>query len=277
MVLNKEKLIQKTDVRGVSLDDIIFNEREGNLRLVVKTHHVVADQFKTKLLDRPGIEPPWDSVLTISRENFIDFYEQVYEWASKLEEKELDNLVYNPYLADKGPDMSRLWRYNNAKWSIETIPLAEIGVWPRYFGVDHSLTTGNVVETAKGIEEYLESNKGDSMVPQKAIDKARSMVEYADLLFQLFPLIILESGENTRRVIENRNPEVTQLDLFRTKEKYIITPYDTEDGAGRAVAFALSGVKEVRCLVGGGLQETYTTKGVEARMLKSLSNTTCIS
>jgi hypothetical protein len=168
--------------------------------------------------------------------------------------------------------MSRLWRYNNAKWSIETIPLEEIGVWPRYFWVDHSFTTGNVIETTEKIKEYLNSNKADSMVSQKVVNKAESMVKYADLIFQLFPLIILKSGENTRRPIENKNKEVIDQDL-----SYTITPYDTDDGAGRAVAFALLGVTKVKCLVGRGLQETYTTKEVEANLLKSLFNPTYTS
>lgn len=256
----------KRNVKKIPLDDIVFNTRDNNLKLAVKTHHAFADRFKSKLDGRPGIEFPWDSVLSISRKEFIDFYGQVYEWADNLKEEELDRWVYNPCLPDKGPDMSRLWRYNNAAWSIETVPLKEIGVWPRYFEVDHFLTTGNVIETAKGIEEYLKSNRADDMVTQKAINKAKSMIKYGDLIFQLFPLILIEAGENTRRAIENKNDEVQRRGLV-----YQPTKYDTEDGAGRAVDLALSGIKEARCFVGRGLQEAYPSKDAEANLLKSLS------
>jgi hypothetical protein len=51
MVINNGKLIQERDVKDISLDNVILNERNGDLRLAVKTHHVIADQFKAKLKD----------------------------------------------------------------------------------------------------------------------------------------------------------------------------------------------------------------------------------
>jgi len=182
-----------TKINKVKLENIIFNTRDDNLKYAVKTHHIIADQFKTKLYDAPGNEVPWDSVLSISREKFIDLYKQVYEWANSLTEQETDRWVYNPCLPDKEPDISRLWRYNNAQWSIETIPLEEIGVWPRYYEVDHSITTGNVIKTANEIKKYLKGENIDSRVTEKAINKANSMIKYADLLLQLFPIIVAKN------------------------------------------------------------------------------------
>ena len=77
------------------------------------------------------------------------------------------------------------------------------------------------------------------------------MGQYANLLYQLFPIIITEKGENTRRVRENQNPEVKNKGI-----SYSITEYDIEDGSNRAVVFAILGIKKVECFVGKGLQDS---------------------
>ena len=262
MSLHNLSLIRENvDLNEINLEDIVFDDRDGNIKYAMKMYFVIADQFKQELSKEIGTKRPWDSRLSISREKFIELYERIYNWASMLDEKELDQWVYCPGPPVNGPDLSRLWRFNEAEWSVETVPLEEIGVWPRYFGVAHSVTTGNVIETAEIIEGYLNKNKNeDKIVTQKAIDVANSMTEYVDLISLLFPLILIKTGKNTRRPFENSNKEEVQ-DMGL---EYISTVYETEDGAGRAVALALLGVSNVKCFVGSGLQETYPTKEEEA-------------
>lgn len=266
MIIDKEDLIQKQDIKTINLEDIVFDEKDGNIRYAMKMYFVIADQFKQELSKEIRTKRPWEGRLLISREKFMELYERVYNWASMLDEEELDRWVYCPGPPVNGPDLSRLWRFNEAEWGIETVPLEEIGVWPRYFGVDHSVTTGNVIKTAEIIKPYLDGD-ADDMVTKKAIDVANSMMEYADLISLLFPLILIKTGKNTRRPFENSNIEEVQArNLF-----YESTGNETEDGAARAVAFALSGVNQVKCFVGRGLQETYPPKDEEADLRSYVS------
>jgi len=54
-------------------------------------------------------------------------------------------------------------------------------------------------------------------------------------------------GKTTRRVRENNKAR------GRYGFNYSITKYDIEYGSNRAVAFALMGIKKIKCFVGVGL------------------------
>lgn len=67
------------------------------------------------------------------------------------------------------------------------------------------------------------------------------------MIFKFYPIVVTAKGPDTRRI---------RLDSW-TRENlgfgYEITKYDIDDGNHRAIAFALFGIKKIKCFVGRGL------------------------
>ena len=142
----------------------------------------------------------------------------------------------------------------NANWRIEIVKARDMGVWPAY-EVDYFTTNGNLLDTVEKIKKILHGNTTEwpsssrPKLPNKTINSIYSMRHYADLIYRLFPIVLLRSGKVTRRVYYNL--KTTRKFGFGTK----ITKYDIEDGSHRAVALASIGVNQIKCFVGMGLEK----------------------
>ena len=252
------ELIRQHDdyIKKIQNSKLIYNKRE-DLKVAIKRNFVLANIFKDRLpVRKPGLKPGNDYV-TIPRDEMIRLYRQCYIEVSKMSEKDLDGHIIEPNYIDR-------WRrFGDANWDVETIDIKDMGVWPRYDSSDHFITYRNVPDTAKKIKDFILGNTHDwpsietqPPVPEKAINKAYSIRRYADIIYRLFPIIITERGKDTRRIRINAKGMTGGY-------RYEVTPYDVDDGSNRIVAFALMGIKKIKCFVGRGLDYDSAPEGTK--------------
>ena len=112
-----------------------------------------------------------------------------------------------------------------AEWSIEKVPLTDIGVYPRFGGFPNEYSKGNVLDTAKAVHD-------DKQFPIKR-KRILTTAERWATLNHFLPPILVPGG-----TLRARHKEYEQ------------TKWDTDDGNHRLVAAAIAGAKEVVCFVG---------------------------
>lgn len=111
------------------------------------------------------------------------------------------------------------------EWSIETVPLSEIGVYPKFSGFSDEKCQGNVLETAEAVQE------GDEL-PEK-VNKLIEMADIWSTIIKFLPPILVPGG-----TVRGRH------------EDYEQTKWDIDDGNHRLVAAAIAGATEAVCFVG---------------------------
>jgi len=125
----------------------------------------------------------------------------------------------------KDKDDARANYLGQLDWDIETVPLDEIGVYPRFSSYPNEWCKGNVAETAKRITE-------DESHPDKKA-KLLQMSEKYQTILKFLPPILVPGG-----ILRGEQPG------------YELTKYTCDDGNHRLVVAALAGEKEAVCFVG---------------------------
>jgi len=236
--IEKIKLVAK-----ISSSELIYNKKEP-LPIAVKRYHVLANEVKKKF-PKYGEGGVKDQHIGLSREEFVALYRKTYAEVAAFSEQRLDSLMVDMEVPGRKVLPERLERLKNTKrWAVEVIDIKDIGVWPCFGGVDHIFTTGNLADTVKQIR------RSEHKLPEKISVKLQSIMSYADIIYRLFPIILTQKGRETRRIQANRylrenNPTI----------RYLETKYDVMDGSHRAVAYALTGIKKIKCFVGYGLEK----------------------
>ena len=111
-------------------------------------------------------------------------YKRELDWLNRLDDERLSARI---------TDKVRLKRYDSMKWKTGIKLLENAGVWPKMQGSHISLTTENVPETARLIEESIKINSGK--VPEELRAKIESIRELSDFIYSGFPLIFFPGGE----------------------------------------------------------------------------------
>ncbi len=118
-----------------------------------------------------------------------------------------------------------------AEWSIEKVPLKDIGVYPRFGGFSTEYSKGNVLDTAKAVHD-------DKEFPIKR-KRILTTAERWATITKFLPPILVPGGT-----------------LRGRHEEYEQTKWDIDDGNHRLVAAAIDGAEEVVCFVGRSKKET---------------------
>jgi hypothetical protein len=216
-----------------------------NSRIIYNRKEPIITAMKKAFILANRLEDTIDSSkkYILNRKMLLKEYMSEHMEVSAFSSKKLDGLF---------KDKHRRGRFNACRWTVETIDIKDLGVWPCFGGIDHFTTCGNLPCTIKRIIELIKNN-GKAKWPVKPIlpDKAlaRFILEekHADLIYKYYPIIVTAKGPKTRRV--NVDRQVRNKFGFG----YKITPYDIEDGNHRATALALFGLKKLKCFVGRGL------------------------
>jgi len=251
-IITNDEWKDEVVISKIGSSSLIYRKNE-DIKLAMMRYFVLADQFKKALSEKLGIEEAWHYVLPLPRDQFIRLYREVYPDVASFEPERVMELVYSPEKIGKGPDKSRVWRFKNTAWTVRTIHIKNIGVWPSFGGTDNFTTSGNLPDTARKIKMILHGKVSEwpstvkPHIPDKIIHSIYSIRHYADIIYRLFPIVLTEKGKATRRARENKKARE------RYGFDYSITKYDIEDGDHRAVAFALMGIKKIKCFVGVGL------------------------
>ena len=164
-------------------------------------------------------------------------------------------LVEHPEDIGKTGDPGRVWIFKNAKWSVKEVHVKDMGVWPGFGDVDKFTSYKNLTDTARKIKMILHGEVNEwptnvkPHIPNIKLNCIYSIRHYVNIIYRLFPIVLIKSGKETRRV--NENKESTKKFGLKTE----VTKYDIEDGSHRAAVFALIGMKKIKCFVGRGLQK----------------------
>lgn len=78
---------------------------------------------------------------------------------------------------------------------------------------------------------------------KKKISKYTSIRKHADIIYRLFPIILVENGFRADYI--NLGGDIKEAGI-----KYTKTKYDIDDGNHRAISFAMFGITEIKCFVG---------------------------
>ena len=279
-IITNDEWKDKALISKINSSDLIYRRNEDT-NLAMMRYLVLADQFKIALSKRLGIDNAWHYILPLARDQFIRLYREVYVDVGKLPQERIKELVYHPENIGKAQDKNRIWRFQTAKWTVKNIHIKDMGVWPAMGETDIFTTSGNLPDTAikiftilhgKAKEQPLSSRfrypnriikgiinkmpllkvnewppKVKPHIPDDLINSIYSIRHYADIIYRLFPIIIMQRGKLTRRVIKN-NETKKQFGF-----SYKVTKYDIDDGSHRALAFALLGIKRLKCFVGSSL------------------------
>lgn len=147
-------------------------------------------------------------------------------------------------LDSKFKDLVRLRRYNSMDWYKGEMPLENMGVWPEMQGLAIELTVGNVPETAIHVRKALEG-KLNGKVPEKFLNKIKSMENIPEFIYDNFPLIVFPGGEVREK---DRNQWVRENNIISPKCK--IYEGDIDDGCSRSIFYALNEIKEAPVYLG---------------------------
>ncbi len=128
--------------------------------------------------------------------------------------------------------------YINSTWELQEISLEDCGVWPGMGGLPYEFTQGNVVETAKLIQNLLDDKNKLTYKTSKVL-YIEELKDVAVLIAKYFPIIVLEDN-----VIRNNKFGDKKTPLHKKCK------YDIDDGNHRAIAYALLGIKTIPALVG---------------------------
>lgn len=163
--------------------------------------YLAADEFK----DAPGEEDMLERFVAALKEVVQDpetFWKQI-------EEK----------------DKTRAEYLSGAEWTIEEVPLTDVGVYPKFSGYPDEACKGDVVETA----EWLRHTSEQPLKRKKLL----TMADRWMTILHFLPPILVPGG-----TIRGRH------------EDYKQTKYDIDDGNHRAVAAALDGAESIIAFVG---------------------------
>lgn len=214
-------------------------------RFIYKRKEPIIIALKKAFILANKLEDTLDSAkkFKLKRKILIQAYMEEYRKVSKYSIKKLDHFIV---------DKTRLKRINACKWSVETIDVKDLGVWPSFGGIDQFTTCGNLLDTKEKIIDLIKNTHKFKWpikpnLPDKSLSRLALEEKYADFIFRFYPIIVTAKGPDTRRVQAGRLAK-KQLGFG-----YKITPYDIEDGNHRATAFALFGIRKIKCFVGRGL------------------------
>ncbi len=243
--LNLKDILSNIYVKTKTRDHNILLRKIENSRLIYNRKEPIIISLKKAFILANKFEDTLDSIkkFKLKRELLIKSYMKEYKKVSKYSIKKLDSLIV---------DNNRLKRFNACKWSIETINVKDLGVWPSLGGIDQFTTCGNLLDTKEKIIDLIKNTHKFTwpikhILPYKSLSRFILEEKHADLIFRFYPIIVTAKGPNTRRVNADR---ITRKKLGLG---YKITPYDIEDGNHRATAFALFGIRKIKCFVGRGL------------------------
>ena len=214
--------------------------------LAVKRAFITANDTKNKL--------DLDNNFNLGRSRFIGAYRRIFAQVKEYSDDKLNREVgWHP----------RINLYKECKWTVETVHIRDMGVWHGAGGIQHFFTSGNLVETAKKLNYYIYGKgnvewpddiprrlfkkpsilKKDYKKEHKKISKYNSIRQHADIIYQLFPIILIENGFRAEYIDGG-------WDIKKAKIKYTKTKYDVDDGNHRAISFAMFGITEIKCFVG---------------------------
>ena len=131
-----------------------------------------------------------------NNEKIIKSIDEIFERFMNQSERELDEQIC---------DKVRLSRYNSFDWYNSFANFEDMGTWPKMCGIDIRFTIGNLVKTAKMIEEVrngkliLKYEEGEYQKRWDAlknlITKIDSIQKNKDLIYERFPIILFPGGE----------------------------------------------------------------------------------
>lgn len=147
-------------------------------------------------------------------------------------------------LDSKFKDPVRLERYNSMNWCKGNMELERLGTWPEMQGLAIELTTGNVPETAEHVRKALEG-KLNGKVPEKFLNKIKSMENIPEFIYNNFPLVIFPGGEIRER---DHNRWIRANNLIYPECK--VYEGDIDDGSSRAIFYTLNEIKEAPAYIG---------------------------
>lgn len=243
--LNLKEILSSIYAKTKSRDHKVLLRKIENSKLIYNRKETVIIALKKAFILANKFEDTLDSVkkFKLDRKLLIKAFMKEHRKVSKYSIKKLDRFIV---------DDNRLKRFNACKWTIETINAKDLGVWPSFGGIDPFTTCGNLLDTKDKIIDLIKNTHKfkwpiKSNLPDKSLSRLVLEEKHADLIFRFYPIIVTAKGPNTRRVNADRTTR-KQLGFG-----YKITPYDIEDGNHRATAFALFGIKKIKCFVGRGL------------------------
>jgi len=224
----------RTLLRKIENSRTIYNRKEP-ITTALKKAFILANKFEDTLDSAKKFK--------LDRKILIQAYMGEHRKVSMYPIKKLDHFIV---------DKNRLKRFNACKWSVETIDAKDLGVWPSFGGMDQFTTCGNLLDTKEKIVDLIKNTHKFTWpikpnLPDKSISRLVLEEKHADLIFRFYPIIVTAKGPNTRRVKADRSARK------HFGFSYEITPYDIEDGNHRATAFALFGIRKIKCFVGRGL------------------------
>jgi hypothetical protein len=229
-----DKLDRKVLIKKIENSRLVYNRKEPILTALKRTF-ILANKLEDTL----------DAAkkFNLSRNILIQAYMKEYNEVSKFPLKKLDSFVV---------DKNRLKRFNMCKWSVRTIDVKDLGVWPSFGGMDRFTTSGNLLDTKEKIMDAIKNTHKfrrpiKPNLPERSLRRFVLEKKHADLIYRFYPIIVTAKGPNTRRI---------KMDKWARKNLgfgYEITPYDIEDGSHRAMSFAMFGIRKIKCFVGTGL------------------------
>ncbi len=199
--------INRIDCRGLYTPPVLVEESE------VKKNFLLAEIAKDKI--------------KTSANGLAEIYQEVSESILGLNENQVNERV----------NEKAIWhRISSLNWYKGYVNLRKVGVWPKMKDISKSLTKGNVIDTAKGIERVLKGGNG-SFIPPKVIKDFNSIQKNISFIRKNFPPIFVPTGESIR--------DWNNKDGF-----YELFDYDIMDGNTRTVSSILEGFDNIHAYFG---------------------------